>query len=368
MSARLTPTDSHLGIFLYIAAHRDMLLLSALGADASSPLQPRDSGVDSVPRKTRHGASFESRVFVIGPNKAGTTSLDEHFTAMGLKSCHDTCPDKHGDPRARWDRTSHEKNASSPLWSVYNAFSDHGDHADYKWLDTAFPGSRFVLNTRALQPWILSSYDHVRVHREMYNCTSQGDASSCKGDGSSVRRRATSLLSQADGDVASNPSEWLDNSDRWITERVADAAAHQEEVMKYFDHNEQRRQRFIVVDVEGWKPQEVMLPLRWVTRPDLHDLPTPKLLVKPGQIVRDVLNKAQDSPLLHPAPDTPSAVHANPRAHPKESEEIVNRALRKFVSCPESMWQDVLYSDCAAYIEDVKVQNTVATYNKSPRA
>ena len=56
-----------------------MLLLGALGADASSPLQPRDSDVDSVPRKTRHSASFESRVFVIGPNKAGTTSLDEHF-------------------------------------------------------------------------------------------------------------------------------------------------------------------------------------------------------------------------------------------------------------------------------------------------
>ena len=64
-----------------------MLLLGALGADASSPLQPRDSDVDSVPRKTRHSASFESRVFVIGPNKAGTTSLDEHFTAMGWRMC-----------------------------------------------------------------------------------------------------------------------------------------------------------------------------------------------------------------------------------------------------------------------------------------
>ena len=38
-------------------------------------------------------------------------------------------------------------------------------------------------------------------------------------------------MSQADGDVAVNPSEWLDNSDQWIAERVADAAAHQEEVM-----------------------------------------------------------------------------------------------------------------------------------------
>merc|ERR1711865_908004 len=124
-----------------------------------------------------------------------------------------------------------------------------------------------------------------------------------------------------------------------------------EEVMAYFDHNDQRRQRFIVVDVEGWKPQEVMLPLRWVARPELSDLPTSSLLV---------------------APDTPSAVHANPRSHPTESEDIVNRALRKLVSCPESMWQDLLYSKCAAYIEDVKVHNTVPSYtpqlDKPPRA
>jgi hypothetical protein len=327
------------------------LLLLAQCAGASSPLQPRDNGVDSGGSpKTRHSSSFESRVFVIGPNKAGTTSLNEHFTAMGLKSCHDTCSDKHGDTRARWDRTSHEKNASSPLWQLYNAFSDHGDHADYKWLDTTFPGSRFILNTRAMQPWILSSYDHVRVHREMYNCTAQGDASSCEN----------------------KPSEWLDNSDPWIAERVAEASAHQEEVMAYFDHNDQRRQRFIVVDVEGWKPQEVMLPLRWVARPELSDLPTSSLLVSPGQIVKDVLDMAQDSPMLHAAPDTPSAVHANPRSHPTESEDIVNRALRKLVSCPESMWQDLLYSKCAAYIEDVKVLNTVPSYkpqlDKPPRA
>ena len=346
------------------------MLLLVQCADASSPLQPHDNDIDSGSPKARHSASFESRVFVIGPNKAGTTSLDEHFLSMGLKSCHDTCPDKHGDKRARWDRTSHEKNTSSPLWHLYDAFSDHGDHADYKWLDNAFPGSRFILNTRAMQPWMLSSYDHGRVHREMYNCTSQGDDSSCKGEhGSSADARATSLLRQGDepGSVTTNPSDWMDNSDSWIAERIADAAAHQEEVMKYFDHNEQRRQRFIVVDVEGWKPQEVMLPLRWVLRPELGDLHTKTLLVSPGQIVRDVLDKAQDSPMLHAAPETPTAVHANPRAHPKESEDTVNRALRKYVSCPESMWQDVLYSKCAGYIEDVKVHNTVSSY-KSPRA
>ena len=62
------------------APQRDMLLLGALGADASSPLQPRDSDVDSVPRKD----SPQRQLRVPGlcdrrPNKAGTTSLDEHF-------------------------------------------------------------------------------------------------------------------------------------------------------------------------------------------------------------------------------------------------------------------------------------------------
>ena len=98
-----------------------MLLLAQCPA-AISPLQPRDNGVDSGSPKTRHSASFESHVFVIGPNKAGTTSLDEHFGSLGLRSCHDTCPDKNGDKHARWDRTSHEQNASSPLWDLYDAF------------------------------------------------------------------------------------------------------------------------------------------------------------------------------------------------------------------------------------------------------
>ena len=347
-----------------------LLALLVQCADASSSLQPDENGLDSggvaTPKsglpKTRGSMSDgEPRVFVIGPNKAGTTTLDELFLSMGRRSCHDTCPDKNGDKRARWDRTSHEKNASSPLWHLYNAFSDHGDHADYKWLDTAFPGSRFVLNTRAMQPWMLSSYDHVRVHREMYGCEPQGNSSSCKG-GDSAPARAASLLSKPDDGavrvhtgVYLSESDWMDNSDEWIAERLASAAAHQEEVMAYFDAHKERRQRFIVVDVEGWSPKEVMLPLRWVMRPKLEELPTDRLLVSRGQFARrlldkaDVPSKAQDA--LHAAPDTPSAVHANPRDHPKDSEETVNRALRKLVSCPESMWQDVLYAKCAAYIE-----------------
>ena len=351
-----------------LLAQLALVLLLVQCAEASSPLQPNVDVVDSGEIVKRGGSGDEARVFVIGPNKAGTTTLDELFLSMGLRSCHDTCRDKHGDKRARWDRLSHEQNTSSYLWHIYNAFSDHGDHADYKWLDAAFPGSRFVLNTRAMQPWMLSSYDHVRVHREMYGCTPQGDATSCKG-GDSPKVPPASLLSKEDGEevrvkndsALAQSSDWMDNSDAWIAERLASAAVHQEEVMKYFDANEERRQRFIVVDVEGWKPDQVMLPLRWVMRPKLDELPTSSLLVGPGQFARRVLDKPLDEAqyALHAPPDTPTAVHANPRAHPTHSEETVNRALRKLVSCPESLWQDVLYAKCAAYIEGVNVTDTV---------
>ena len=274
-------------------------------------------------------ARGEPRVFVIGPNKAGTTTLDATFSSMGFHSCHDTCSDGHGNRRARWDHASQAQNASSPLWQLYSAFSDHGDHADYKWLDTTFPGSRFVLNTRALQPWLLSSYDHVRINRKRSGCKPQGDGESCPG--------------------GKRQSNWLDNSDEWIAERVSQAAAHQQEVIAYFDHSMERRQRFVVVDVEGWSDKDVKLPLRWVTRSDLKDLPTPTLLVEPGQLrhvlARNDVSLRDAEDRLHAPPKKAKVVHANARGHPKLSERDVNRVLRKL--CDEAMWQDVLYAKCA---------------------
>eukprot|EP00908_Phaeocystis_cordata_P021472 Transcript_3826.p2 GENE.Transcript_3826~~Transcript_3826.p2 ORF type:complete len:464 (-),score=102.93 Transcript_3826:499-1806(-) len=291
----------------------------------------------------------EPRVFVIGPNKAGTTTLSEIFNSMGFHSCHDTCRDGDGDRRARWDNISRAHDASSHIWRRHNAFADHGDHADFKWLDATFPGSRFVLNARALQPWLLSSYDHVRMHRLKAGCTAQGDDESCKKP-------------------RHMQSDWLDNSDAWIAERVALAAKHQQDVMEYFDANEERRQRFVVVDVEGWSDDDVMLPLRWVTRSSLDDLPTPTLLAKPGQL-RQILGKdvKRADEHLHAVPRRESkqavatagisnpivddgdstVVHANPRDHPKESERNVNRALRELVRCPEGLWHEIIYDKCA---------------------
>lgn len=305
-----------------------MLVRYAQSSPPAQSLLPSDnSDRGAIHHHTGRG---EPRVFVIGPNKAGTTTLDETFRSMGFHSCHDTCSAGHDDRRARWDHLSQAHNRSSPLWYLYDAFSDHGNHADYKWLDQTFPGSRFVLNTRALQPWLLSSYDHVRINRQRSGCKPQGGGESCK-DGK---------------------SNWLDNSDAWIAERVGKAAAHQQEVMAYFDANEERRQRFIVVDVEGWSDENVKLPLRWVTRGSLDDMPTPTLLVKQGQLRKVLGGKlrfAEDQ--LHTAPKQPKVAHANALGmHPKQSEHDVSRALRELVRCPESLWQDSIYLRCAEFM------------------
>ena len=281
-------------------------------------------------------ARGEPRVFAIGPNKAGTTTLHETFRSMGFHACHHTCPDGHGDRHARWDHASQRHNASSPLWQLYNAFSDHGDHADYKWLDATFPGSRFVLNTRAMQPWLLSSYDHVSKNRVRSGCTPQGDGKSCTPQ--------------------SGKSMWVDNSDAWIAARVAKVAAHQNAVLAYFDANEERRQRLVVVDVEGWNDTDVMLPLRWVTRSNLSDLPTPTLLVEAGQLShilgrQDVSAKDYEK-LLHAPPKKARVAHANAvRSHPVQSQRDVARVLSKVMRYPEEMWQDVFYAKCAELMQ-----------------
>ena len=123
-----------------------LLALVRLAQASPSPLSllPHDNRLDNGALHHHTGSPWtgpargEPRVFAIGPNKAGTTTIDETFRSMGFHACHHTCADGHGDRHARWDHVSQEQNASSPLWQRYNAFSDHGDHADYKCADYAY--------------------------------------------------------------------------------------------------------------------------------------------------------------------------------------------------------------------------------------
>ena len=142
---------------------------------------------------------------------------------------------------------------------------------------------------------------------------------------------------------------------------IVEGSAHQQKVLTYFNETEERRQQFVVVEVEGWGDENVTLPLRWVTRSDLNQLTTPTLLTSEGQLKRVLEHPQHGSAFggdyerdghLHALPKKRGLAHANARAggHPEESEKNVNRVLRKVARCPEGMWQDVLYAKCAGAI------------------
>ena len=257
----------------------------------------------------------DTRVFCIGANKAGTASISVIYGELGFRTCHGRCDDHAGNKKRMWSSDSTQHDEQSPLWRHYNQFADHGNHADYEWLDTTFPNSRFVLNTRGLQSWLLSRYDHVRTNKEAAGCSSQA----------------------LDGDECSI-------SDDEIANLIVAEARHQQNVIDYFNATSERRQRFVVVDVEGWSDTVVMQSLRWVVRRNTTAYATNMLL-----------NESQWGEFLHlkPTGDRKLAWMGGEDAggYPAESQQAVERVLRDTVSCPSHLWKQALYAECAAYVK-----------------
>ena len=107
--------------------------------------------------RTRKGWYFPTgapnKVFCVGFNKTATTSLTRLLKDLGLTTCHDP----------EWARVV---DMTDPLLAQYDAFSD-GECADIEALDLAFPGSKFVLNTRALDRWLVSRVRWVEHRRDL---------------------------------------------------------------------------------------------------------------------------------------------------------------------------------------------------------
>jgi hypothetical protein len=87
-----------------------------------------------------------AKIFAIGFNKTGTTSLHEIFSALGYRSYHGT----------KW------RDTSKPLiYRFYDAFCD-GDPDDFRRLDAMFPKVHFILQVRDLDAWLDSRIEHIR--------------------------------------------------------------------------------------------------------------------------------------------------------------------------------------------------------------
>ena len=94
--------------------------------------------------------SSAHKVFFIGPNKTGTRSWCELLSSLGLRTLHDA---------ATWSAASRRKDLA--FFEKHDAFCD-GDVFDVGWLAAAFPQAKFVYNSRALLPWLVSRVFHAQ--------------------------------------------------------------------------------------------------------------------------------------------------------------------------------------------------------------
>ena len=90
-----------------------------------------------------------SKIFVIGFNKTGTTSIHKLFKRFQINSIHTIIP-------------------VMKIINKYDAFTD-GNHFDFKKYYNRYPDSLFILNTRPIYSWILSRYKHAKKHK-FNNC------------------------------------------------------------------------------------------------------------------------------------------------------------------------------------------------------
>lgn len=90
------------------------------------------------------------KVFAIGFNKTGTTSLHSLFESIGLSSFHGV----------KWRACD-----DLMLLRSYDCFSD-GIPKDLAFLDRTFPNSKFILQVRDLDTWIYSRLAHIEREKE----------------------------------------------------------------------------------------------------------------------------------------------------------------------------------------------------------
>ena len=97
-------------------------------------------------------AAHYNRIFNIGLNRAGTTSLTEALALLGIRAVHH----RHEGVRL-YDIMRTNMHARRPLLhglDMYDAFSDFAGHKFYRLLDRQYPYSRFILTTRELESWL----------------------------------------------------------------------------------------------------------------------------------------------------------------------------------------------------------------------
>ncbi len=107
---------------------------------------------------THHKVSLmffgNKKIFCIGFNKTGTTSLHHFFQGCNLKSTHNP----------HWVNFTKYRFGKPYFWR-YQCYCD-GEQSDFFRLHRWFPDSLFILNDRNEKDWLYSRIKHVMRHNE----------------------------------------------------------------------------------------------------------------------------------------------------------------------------------------------------------
>lgn len=110
-----------------------------------------------LPRKPKTRDTDPRKVFCVGLNKTGTSSLHRYFESVGLNSIHD----------AKWVYRTYPICKPSDFDDA-RCFSD-GERPNITALAEVFPEALFVLNTRDDRAWLRSRVKHVLRYGEIAN-------------------------------------------------------------------------------------------------------------------------------------------------------------------------------------------------------
>jgi len=109
-----------------------------------------------------------NKIFCIGLNKTGSTSLDAAFKILGFKNVHYSIWYPGGGKEILSDIIRDNSEHNRMLFSGiegYDAYSDFFQRGEtqrpFKILDEQYPNSKFILNTRDLRSWLRSRERHV---------------------------------------------------------------------------------------------------------------------------------------------------------------------------------------------------------------
>ncbi len=156
---RAQPRARQRGAHTAAEIHRPGEANPARGAVSAPAGAPATVSYDQRPGANLHprppsrqtDSGMFNKVFCIGFNKTGTSSMHQLFVEFGLRSWH--------------GYYSHVP-VTDPLFAQFQCFSD-GDQHDFARLDRTYPGSRFILTTRRLDDWLTSRIRHIEQRRSI---------------------------------------------------------------------------------------------------------------------------------------------------------------------------------------------------------